>query len=101
MLMRLIHLAPTETATRLDVLAEPFRNILSVKPKENAVKQEIERMLEESRDVIRTSLVLAKAWPDESNEVSRPWGNYFDWVKRDFGVMVKQAEEEAKEKERW
>jgi cullin-associated NEDD8-dissociated protein 1 len=100
MLMRLIPLAPTETAARLDALVSPFRSVLNTKPKENAVKQEIERMHEESRDTIRASLTLAKAWPDESSETGRPWGAYWDWVKKDFTSLVKQAEEEAREKER-
>jgi cullin-associated NEDD8-dissociated protein 1 len=100
MLTRLIHLAPEETAARLDVLVEPFRGVLSVKPKENAVKQEIEKMQEEARDVVRSSLLLAKSWPDESTDTVRPWGQYWDWVKREFGTMVKQAEDEAREKER-
>jgi cullin-associated NEDD8-dissociated protein 1 len=100
MLMRLIPLAPAETSARLDALVNPFRAILSIKPKENAVKQEIERMHEDSRDVIRASLTLAKAWPDESAETGRPWGAYWDFVKKDFSNLVKQAEEEAREKER-
>ena len=100
MLMRLITVAPSETSSRLDAFTEPFKAVLNTKPKENAVKQEIERMQEESRDVIRASLVLAKAWPDESADTGRPWGAYWDFVRREFGPMVKQAEDEAREKER-
>lgn len=100
MLTRLIPLAPTETAARLDALVDPFRTVLNTKPKENAVKQEIERMHEESRDVIRASLTLAKAWPDESLDTGRPWGAYWDWVKKDYVGLVKQTEEEQREKER-
>lgn len=100
MLMRLIRLAPNETAARLDALVVPFRVVLNNKPKENAVKQEIERMHEESRDVVRASLELAKIWPEESNDGNRPWGVYWDWVKKDFANLVKQAEDEQREKER-
>ncbi|QDS77218.1 hypothetical protein FKW77_002867 [Venturia effusa] len=100
MLMRLIRLAPEETAARLDALVVPFRTVLNNKPKENAVKQELERMHEESRDVIRATLELAKGWVDESNDANRPWGAYWDWVKKDFAGLVKQAEDEQREKER-
>lgn len=100
MLLRLIHLAPAETSARLDVLVEPFRQVLNRKPKENQVKQEVERMHEESRDVVRTSLVLQKAWPDESIDMSRPWGQYCEFVKKEFGTLVKQAEDESREKDR-
>jgi cullin-associated NEDD8-dissociated protein 1 len=100
MLMRLIHLAPTESSARLDVLVDPFKAVLNTKPKENAVKQEIERMHEESRDVVRASLVLAKTFPDESADSSRPWGLFWEGVRKDFGAMVKLAEDDAREKER-
>ncbi|KAE9967189.1 hypothetical protein BLS_006528 [Venturia inaequalis] len=100
MLMRLIRLAPNATTARLDALVVPFRAVLNNKPKENAVKQEIERMHEESRDVVRASMELAKIWPEESNDSNRPWGVYWDWVKKDFANLIKQAEDEAREKER-
>src|ERR1700760_1737638 len=73
LLPRLIVLAPAETASRLDNFVEPFRTILAQKAKENAVKQEIERLAEEQRHVVRVSLVLAKRFPDESAEAARPW----------------------------
>ncbi|KAF2434064.1 cullin-associated NEDD8-dissociated protein-like protein [Tothia fuscella] len=100
MLLRLIHLAPGETASRLDVLVEPFKAVLNTKPKENAVKQEIERMHEESRDVVRVSLVLSKSFVEESNDGGRPWGLFWEGVRKDFGGLVKLGEEEAREKER-
>ena len=100
MLNRLIVLAPAETASRLDNLVDPFRQILSNKPKENAVKQEVERILEEQRHVVRVSLILAKRFPDESAEVGRLWGGYWEWVRKDFAGVVKAAEDEAREKDR-
>lgn len=100
LLHRLIILSPAETASRLDNFVEPFRSILGNKPKENAVKQEIERIQEEQRHVVRVSLVLAKRWPDESAEVGRSWEGYWEWVRKEFGSVVKGAEDEAREKER-
>ncbi|KIW03791.1 uncharacterized protein PV09_05094 [Verruconis gallopava] len=100
LLHRLIVLAPSETASRLDNFVDPFKTILSQKPKENAVKQEMERLAEEQRHVVRVSLVLAKRFPDESSELTRAWGAYWDWVKKEFASVVKHVEDEAREKER-
>jgi cullin-associated NEDD8-dissociated protein 1 len=100
MLTKLISLAPTETQTRLDAFVDPFRAVLANKPKENAVKQEIEKMNEESKDVVKVSLMLAKIWPDESANGGRQWGQYWDSVKKEQGPLVKAVEDEAREKER-
>lgn len=100
MLNRLIVFAPSETAARLEDFVEPFRQILGVKPKENAVKQEIEKIQEESRHVVRVSLVLARRWPDDSADAGGKWGGYWEWVKKEFAGIVKTAEDEAREKER-
>jgi cullin-associated NEDD8-dissociated protein 1 len=93
-------LAPTETASRLDNFVEPFKTILAQKPKENAVKQEIDRIAEEQRHVVRVSSVLAKRFPDESAEAGRQWGGYWEWVRKEFSAVVKTVEEEARDKER-
>jgi hypothetical protein len=62
------------------------------------VKQEIDRIAEEQRHVVRVSLVLAKRWPDESSEVGRAWGGYWEWVRKEFTGLVKVVEDEAREK---
>ena len=57
-------------------------------------------MAEEQRHVVRVSSVLAKRCPDESAEPGRAWGSYWEWVRKEFGGVLKVVEEEAKEKER-
>lgn len=57
-------------------------------------------MADEQRHVVRVSSVLAKRWPDESAESGRAWASYWEWVRKEFAVMLKVVEEEAKEKER-
>jgi cullin-associated NEDD8-dissociated protein 1 len=100
MLQKLIVLAPEQTQARLEVLVEPFRGVLGQKPKENAVKQEIEKMNEERRDVVRVSVALARKWPDESAAANTQWGAYWEWVRKENAQLVKQVEDETKEKER-
>jgi cullin-associated NEDD8-dissociated protein 1 len=100
MLQKLIVLAPEQTQARLEVLVEPFRGVLSQKPKENAVKQEIEKINEERRDVVRVSVALARKWPDESATANTQWGAYWEWVRKENAQLLKQVEDETKEKER-
>ncbi|KAF2396873.1 cullin-associated NEDD8-dissociated protein-like protein [Trichodelitschia bisporula] len=99
-LTKLINLAPVETAARLDLLVEPFRTVLSVKTKDSAVKQEVERVAEDNRDVVKVSVMLARRWAEESSETSRPWGAYCEWMRKEFPQLVKHAEEEGRDKER-
>jgi len=100
MLQKLIVLAPEQTHARLEVLVEPFRGVLGQKLKENAVKQEIEKMNEERRDVVRVSVALARKWPDESAAANTQWGAYWEWVRKENWELVKHVEDETKEKER-
>ena len=97
-LVKLIPLAPTETHARLDALAEPFRAVLSIKLKDSAVKQDFEKANEESKDVVKVSLLLARHFPDESAHASRPWGQYWDWVRKEHVALVKSAEDDARER---
>ncbi|KAJ1560917.1 Cullin-associated NEDD8-dissociated protein 2 [Cladochytrium tenue] len=60
-LQRLARVAPAALAARLDETAGPLREAVDTKPKSNAVKQEIEKVLELVRSGVRTVLVLARA----------------------------------------
>lgn len=60
MLQRLAHLSPTAVAQKLDEMVEPLKTTLLSKPKQNAVKQEMEKTNELVRSAARTCLVLAK-----------------------------------------
>ena len=98
MLAKLVTLAPTETVQHLPALAEKFKTVLSQKPKENAVKQEIEKMQEASKGVIRVSLECDKAFPtagagDGAGELAA-WRGYIDWMKKEFNQVVRSIAEE-------
>lgn len=94
MLGRLAAIDPDETRRRLSSLAEKFRVVLAAKIKENAVKQEIEKVNEANAAVIRTTMELERKFPsvgaDHSGEMVA-WKGYVDFVKKDFGPMVRMA----------
>lgn len=114
MLTKLITLEPDETQRRLDQIVEKFRAILSFKPKENAVKQELEKAEEASKGVLRVSLQLDKAFSNaagkasgglstvtSSNSVAEgpaqhagTWKNYWEATKKDHYPLLKSVEEE-------
>ncbi|KAJ1553245.1 Cullin-associated NEDD8-dissociated protein 2, partial [Cladochytrium tenue] len=60
-LQRLARVAPAALTARLDEAAGPLREAVDAKPKSNAVKQEIEKVMELVRSGVRTVLVLARA----------------------------------------
>ena len=94
-LSKLLLIAPAESTRRLDPLSQQFRAVLAFKPKENAVKQELEKLSEQSKAVIKISVSFNKALGSEVGDGSgRAWRDYFEWVRKDFPVYVKQAQEE-------
>jgi cullin-associated NEDD8-dissociated protein 1 len=99
MLTKLITLAPTETALRLDQIAVPYRAVLSTKLKENAVKQEVEKLDEAIRGVLRVSLSLnSKVARGAGIGASQTeWKTYWEWVEKDFDGQLKVLKEEARE----
>ncbi|KAI9823636.1 MAG: hypothetical protein M1832_002417 [Thelocarpon impressellum] len=103
MLTKLITLDPEETARRLDAIGERFRTILSFKPKENAVKQEIEKAEEASKGVLRVSMQLNNSFPGAGGAASagqnQTWRSYWEWVRKDFGAQLKGMEDEGYVKE--
>ena len=84
MLTELIVLDPEETQRRLDSLAEGFKRVLSFKPKENAVKQELEKVDEARRGVLKVTVALNGAFPNANSSTSagqvQIWAQYWDWV---------------------
>ncbi|KAF2835379.1 cullin-associated NEDD8-dissociated protein-like protein [Patellaria atrata CBS 101060] len=104
MLTKLIVLAPDETRARLEAIAERFRSVLIIKPKENAVKQEVEKIREASKGVIKVSLqlnkVLAQDLGSHSDPTVRRWIEFWDWVRKEMAPTLKTVEDELKEKER-
>ncbi|KAK5939285.1 hypothetical protein PMZ80_008589 [Knufia obscura] len=93
MLSRLSNLDPEETKRRLPSLAEQFKKVLEQKPKENAVKQEIEKINEANSAVVRASLELAKKFPSANAAGSdtdlMSWKTYMEFMQREHATLVK------------
>lgn len=102
MLTKLVILDIDETTRRLDSIAECYKPVLSVKLKENAVKQEIEKQEEAARSVIRVSVLLHNAIPQTSSALGtggqhQTWRGYWEWLEKDFEGQLKALREESKE----
>lgn len=91
---KLISIAPQESTRRLELLAQQFRTVLAFKPKENAVKQELEKVAEEQKAVVKVSILFNRAIGADAD--SRTWKDYFEWVKKDFPQFVKIAEDDLR-----
>ena len=101
MLGKLIHLDPDETARRLDALAEPFQKITSTKPKENAVKQEVEKLQEAVKDALMLTVRLRSQFPESvvassGNPPGQAWKSYVEYVKKEYSSQLQTAEIDAK-----
>ncbi|RVX75107.1 hypothetical protein B0A52_01384 [Exophiala mesophila] len=97
MLGRLSTIDPDETRRRLSPLAEKFRVVLGTKIKENAVKQEIEKVNEANAAVIRTTLELDHKFPTATTELTGEmvqWKGYIEFVKKEFTQMVRNILDE-------
>jgi cullin-associated NEDD8-dissociated protein 1 len=98
MLMKLTHLDPDETRRRLSPLADKFKVVLGQKVKDNAVKQEIEKLNEANAGVIRTTMELDKNFPSAATDGSGElvtWKGYLEWVKKDFAALVRSIQDEG------
>ncbi|KAL8712117.1 MAG: hypothetical protein Q9220_003551 [cf. Caloplaca sp. 1 TL-2023] len=100
MLTKLVTLDPEETGRHLDPIGEQYRAILSFKPKDSAVKQEVEKLNEANKGVLKVSLLLreialAKA-SSGSQMQSEKWKGYWEWVGKDFRTQLASVEQEVK-----
>lgn len=98
MLARLCAIDPDETRRRLPGLAEKFRIVLGAKLKENAVKQEIEKVNEANAAVIRTTMELDRKFPSASTDGSGEmvaWKGYVEYVKKEFANVVRNVQAEG------
>lgn len=101
MLTKLLPLAPEETVRRLDNIGEAFKTVLAFKPKDNAVKQELEKLGEHNKAVVKVSLQINKAFPAETqSDAARQWRDFWEWTRKEHPAIVRAAEEEVKDKER-
>lgn len=109
MITKLMVIDPDETARRLDSIAEAYRAVLSVKLKENAVKQEIEKQEEANKSVLRVTLLLGdrmKALTGSAGVASvgggaeagaATWQAYWEWVNKDFDKQLRGLREETRD----
>ena len=98
MLGRLTSIDADETRRRLPAMAEKFRIVLSQKAKENAVKQEIEKLNEANAGVARTTMELDRNFPSAATDGSGemvPWKAYLEWVKKEFAGLVRSILDEG------
>ncbi|KAL9598811.1 MAG: hypothetical protein Q9219_004230 [cf. Caloplaca sp. 3 TL-2023] len=100
MLSKLVHLDPEETSRHLDAIAERYRSILAFKPKDSAVKQEIEKLNEANRGVLKVTLLLHTGLPSNANAgnnlQSEKWKGYWEWVGKDFRSQLGSVEQELR-----
>ncbi len=93
MLTKLVVLDPEETARHLDPIAERYRKILDFKPKDNAVKQEVEKLHEAKKGVLKVTLLLNDVVPANAssggNLQSEKWRQYWEWVFKEFRQEIK------------
>ena len=97
MLTKLTILAKDETVTRVDDISEKFRTTLSFKPKDNAVKQELEKHAELVRSTLRASVAVNKECGhiltgDSPTGRGKKWLQYWDWVRGSFISEVRALE---------
>ena len=100
MLTKLVYLDPEETGRHLDPIAERYRSILAVKLKENAVKQEMEKLTEANKGVLKVTLLLHNILSANasagSNLQGEKWKGYWDWVGKDFRAQLASVEQELR-----
>ncbi|KAF2734509.1 TIP120-domain-containing protein [Polyplosphaeria fusca] len=101
MLTKLMMLAPEDTHNRLEAIAENFRAVLMIKPKENAVKQELEKLQEGSKGVLKVSIALNKKLGTESGGAHedpqlRFWSTYWEWINKEHTTALKGVQDELK-----
>ncbi|KAN0079170.1 Armadillo-type fold [Elaphomyces granulatus] len=96
MTVKLIALAPEETQRQLDALSERYRVVLSFRPKDNAVKQDLEKAEEASLGILKISRELEKAFPTaESSGEHLKWKAYMDWIRKTFALQLRSLEVES------
>ncbi|KAH7191917.1 armadillo-type protein [Fusarium flagelliforme] len=103
MVTKLITIDPDETTRRLNSIAEAYRTVLSVKLKDNAVKQDVEKQEEANKSILRVTLMLGekmKATTGNAGAVASNagaasnWTGYWEWVNKEFDKQLKGLREE-------
>ena len=101
MVTKLAVLDPDETFRRLDSIADKYRVVLSFKPKENSVKQELEKAAEANKAALKVTARLHSTFPQASGTTTsiqgQTWKNYWDWVSKDFKTSLVVVDHEMKD----
>lgn len=100
MVTKLINLDPGETVRRLDQIADQYRAILSVKLKDNSVKQEYEKDEDIKKGTQKVSIMLKNTFPELTTNAAdieiqgQNWRSYWGWLMRDFKNQMQVIEAE-------
>lgn len=106
MVTKLTVLDPDETARRLDAIAEAYRAVLSVKLKDNAVKQDVEKQEEANKSVLRVTLLLGESMKAKVGNASAVtsnagpsavWASYWEWVNKECAAQIKRLMDERQD----
>lgn len=106
MLTKLMVIAPDQVHSRLESIAENLRTVLMIKAKENAVKQEIEKIQEGAKGVLKVSVLLNKQMGSEAAVTAqddpqlRVWSQYWEWISKEHAATLKTLSDEMKERDR-
>jgi cullin-associated NEDD8-dissociated protein 1 len=103
MLTKLMVIAPEQTHSRLHSIAENFRTVLSIKLKDNAVKQEVEKLQEVKKGIIKVSLQLNQRLGSDSGTLedsqTRAWSQYWEFVSKENATLLRTVQDELKERD--
>lgn len=83
-----------------------FRAILATRPKDNAVRQELDKAAEATNGVLRATVELQRAFPgveardavgssaagNQGGSASGVWRGYLEWARRDFAGQMRALE---------
>jgi len=105
MLTKLMVIASDQVHSRLESIAENFRTVLMVKPKENAVKQEVEKIHEGAKGILKVSAQLNKQMGSEAGSTQddpqlRVWSQYWEFISKEHQTGLKAVSDELKERDR-
>jgi len=103
MLAKLVIIDFDETVRRLDAIAIAYQAILSVKLKENAVRQEVEKQEEAIKSVLRMTVLLEDKTkgvitPGNTGQVGQQWLKYLDFAKSTFKNQLSTIRGESRSK---
>ena len=93
---KLLALVPDETRRRLDSLGEKMSAILTFKPKENAVKQELDKLGEANKAVLRLAVRLMGAFGKGAGQQGTGWRVFCEVAQKEHWPVLGALEAEAR-----